>query len=113
MRRLRKHEHKDIASAAAGVVAAWKQTVTNQIRAPAKSGVESSGNKDNSAPAPPRDSAPAAPDSCRAASPAAVGRSGPAKFAHPPSLPNQQRQKIRETMGQALLTAVEGDDEGK
>lgn len=111
MRRLRKHAHKDIATAAASVVAAWKQTVTNQIRPPAKPSVETSGAPDSSVAVPPRESAPAArPDPCRAGEPG--GRCGPPKFSHPPPLSNQQRHKIRETMGQALLSAVEGDDEG-
>lgn len=106
MRRLRKHAHKDISTAAANVVAAWKQAVTNQLskdRQPAKPPPDASGANASGGAAP----APGRLD------PGEDGtKSGPKKFKQPAALSNPQRTKIRETMGKALLEAVEADDEG-
>jgi hypothetical protein len=99
VRRLRKHSHTQISSAAAKVVSAWKEAITNEVakkRKPAQnSGVKAS--------APPLDTA-AKPDACTA-------KTGN-EYASPPPIANPLRHKIRDAIGKALLEAVEGDDVG-
>jgi hypothetical protein len=105
VRRLRKHSHKGISAAATKVVSAWKEAITNEVSKESKT-TQNSGAK---ASVPPRDTA-AKPDACTAKT---GSESSPNyKFADPPLIANSLRHKIRDTVGKALLEAVEGDDVG-
>jgi TFIIS helical bundle-like domain len=119
VRRLRKHANKAIAGAAACVVNAWKQNITDQVPKERKQGKPSakdvSSAREESRPTQGGASTDARP-LCEEANGAVAQKPprerGPASYTKPVALADPMRNKIRQTVADAILAAVEDDDKG-